>query len=111
MRSIIVPWLCLGDFNDFLSLLKKYGGNPQAVSRILNFQMFAASCELVDLESKGSRFMWCNQRLEEERVKEQIDQAMADPAFRENFPKALSVHTDSVASDHHFLLVCLCYQD
>ncbi|XP_054821806.1 uncharacterized protein LOC129320399 isoform X2 [Prosopis cineraria] len=80
-------------------------------SWILNFQKFAADCDLLDLEAKGSRFTWCNQRSNEECIKEKIDRAMANNHFRDAFPKALAFHIDAVASDHHFLLVNLCFID
>ncbi|XP_054821808.1 uncharacterized protein LOC129320399 isoform X4 [Prosopis cineraria] len=90
---------------DFLSQSEKLGGNPCFVHRILNFQKFAADCDLLDLEAKGSRFTWCNQRSNEECIKEKIDRAMANNHFRDAFPKALAFHIDAVASDHHFLLI------
>lgn len=109
-RNIKAPWFCVGDFNDFLSISEKSGGNPCVMRRILNFQNFAANCDLLDIGSKGPRFTWCNQRIEEDCIMERIDRAMGNGAFRDKFPKALSLILESVASYHHFQWVSFCYQ-
>lgn len=107
--SMVDSWLCVGDFNDLISQSEKMGGNPRIFRRILNFQSFVSDCGLSDLEAKGARYTWYNQRLGDTHIKEKIDKAMGNLLMRDEFPKALIIHKEPLASDHHILLVLLNY--
>lgn len=58
------PWLAIGDFNDLLSQVEKEGRPPRSLRKIINFQRVVSNCNLIDLEFKGSKFTWCNNRPE-----------------------------------------------
>ncbi|KAK4270527.1 hypothetical protein QN277_023554 [Acacia crassicarpa] len=77
-------WLAVGDFNDLLSQTEKEGSNPQSIRKILNFQSLLSDCNLMDLDFKGSKFTWCNKRLEG-IVRERIDRALGNVKFRDTF--------------------------
>lgn len=102
-------WLCIGDFNDLLSQEDKMRGNPHTLRRILSFQSFVTDCTLMEIEAKGARYTWCNQRTDGDHVKEKIDRTFGNPSFNDTFPKALVLHIEPVASDHHILLLQLCF--
>lgn len=103
-------WLCVGDFNELLSQSEKLGGNPYVLRRVVNFQSFVSDCELLEIEAKGARYTWCNQRLDDAHVKERFDRALGNIPFRDEFQKALVVHREPLDSDHHLLLLKLCFE-
>ncbi|KAF7834622.1 TMV resistance protein N-like [Senna tora] len=53
----------------------------------------------------GSKFTWNNKQLNDDHVKERIDRAMCNVAFREKFQNAQVVHLDTIGSDHCPLVV------
>lgn len=109
-RYMSEPWLCIGDFNEILSQSEKWGGNPHTLRRVINFQLLVSDCELLEVESKGASYTWCNQRLGEAHIKERLDRALGNLSFKDLFPQALVFHVEPVASDHHLLLLKLCHQ-
>ncbi|KAK4254083.1 hypothetical protein QN277_009512 [Acacia crassicarpa] len=108
--SVDDSWLAMGDFNDLLSQSEKEGGNPRSIRKIMNFQSLLSSCDLLDLEFKGSAFTWCNKR-GDGIVHERLDWALGNVAFRNEFDRAIVFHVDPVGSDHHALVLDCCYID
>ncbi|KAF7131796.1 hypothetical protein RHSIM_Rhsim09G0065000 [Rhododendron simsii] len=52
-NSEILPWLCIGDFNQVLNAGDKFGGNTPDQGRIRAFHDMLNDCGLADLECKG----------------------------------------------------------
>ncbi|KAK4273760.1 hypothetical protein QN277_017095 [Acacia crassicarpa] len=108
LRSLAVndlePWLAVGDFNDLLSQAEKEGGLPRAMRKIINFQKVVSDCNLIDLEFKGSKFTWCNNR-PNALVRERLDRALGNAAFRDDFDHAMVFNVEPLGSDHHALVV------
>lgn len=100
-----VPWLCIGDFNQVSSLEDKKGGNPPNMGRIRVFREMLEDCGLTDLEYKGPRFTWRNNRNEGGFIMERIDMAFANARWREAFDTALVMVEVAVGSDHNPLLL------
>ncbi|KAK4280367.1 hypothetical protein QN277_011998 [Acacia crassicarpa] len=103
-------WLAVGDFNDLLSQAEKEGGTPRTVWKIMNFQSMASDCNLMDLEFKGLRFTWCNNRLGA-MVRERLDRAFGNVEFRNEFDHALVFNVEPVGSDHHALIIDSCFSE
>ncbi|KAF7114851.1 hypothetical protein RHSIM_RhsimUnG0075100 [Rhododendron simsii] len=100
-----VPWMCIGDFNQVLSVEDKRGGNIPKLGRIRVFREMLEDCGLTDLECKGPRFMWRNNRNEGDFIMERIDIAFANARWRETFDTALVMVEVAVGSDHSPLLL------
>ncbi|XP_028785741.1 uncharacterized protein LOC114741653 [Neltuma alba] len=83
-----VPWLCCGDFNDLLYSFEKEGGRTRPLRSFEEFQSFMSSCQLMDLDFKGMRFTWSNNRLEGANVKERLDRALCNGVWRNDCPNA-----------------------
>lgn len=52
------PWLCLGDFNDILWPMEKWGGAIPDQWRMNLFHHFVSSAHLRDLHFQGPEFTW-----------------------------------------------------
>lgn len=64
-RSEVLPRLCMGDFNQVLSVGDKIGGHQPSQNALRSFHEMISDCGLVDLEFKGPKFTWRNNREEE----------------------------------------------
>jgi hypothetical protein len=82
------PWLCLGDFNEVVAMSEKWGGGAKSNSQISNFQLALEDYELSDLGFNGPKSMWTNCREGQEFIKERLDRRVANPAWKNYFPKA-----------------------
>ena len=49
-----LPWLCVGDFNEVLSVTEKQGGVDRPSRQIENFRCYINSCGLMDISYVGS---------------------------------------------------------
>ncbi|KAH7855081.1 hypothetical protein Vadar_021032 [Vaccinium darrowii] len=104
-----LPWLCIGDFNEILSIEDKKSGNPPCPRRLASFHTMLNECDLVDLEFKGPKFTWRNRRTDEGLIMERLDMAFANSKWRETFDKALVFVENVVGSDHNPLVLNTCF--
>ncbi|KAF7146996.1 hypothetical protein RHSIM_Rhsim03G0007700 [Rhododendron simsii] len=65
------------------------GGNIPSPRRLEAFQEMLSSCGLVDLEFKGPRFTWQNNKVGGELIMERIDMAFANAKWREVHEQAM----------------------
>ncbi|CAL2264997.1 unnamed protein product [Prunus armeniaca] len=77
------PWLCIGDFNDFLWHYEKHEDNA-----------------LWDLGYKGQKFTWRRIRYGEVYVQERLDCALINEDLLKNWPESHVVHRIPMGSDH-----------
>ncbi|KAH7856993.1 hypothetical protein Vadar_007799 [Vaccinium darrowii] len=96
-----LPWVCMGDFNQVLGDGEKMGGNCPRQSSITEFHGMISDSGLIDLEFKGPRFTWRNNRRGEEFIMERIDMAFANYKWRELYDKAMVFVEPAVGSDHN----------
>jgi hypothetical protein len=57
-----LPWLCVGDFNEILSLEERLGEAVGSMRRIQDFGDVVNRCRLTDLRFRGVPFTWENRR-------------------------------------------------
>ena len=62
-QSIHLPKLCIGDFNEITSTLKKSGGNGRPARQINKFRTIIHSCGFHDLGFIGALFTWFKKQL------------------------------------------------
>ena len=55
--------------------------------KILNFQLFVADYELLDLGYNGFKYTWCNNREDEDIIRERLDYVLNNVSLREDFPQ------------------------
>lgn len=58
----------------------------------------------MDLGYKGADFTWCNKRIHGAHIKERIDRALANVAFKETFTKAEVFLLEPVGLDPYAFL-------
>ncbi|KAH7836079.1 hypothetical protein Vadar_032514 [Vaccinium darrowii] len=100
-----LPWLSIGDFNEVLSLEDKLGGNCPSQRRLASFHDMLNYCGLVDLDYKGPKFTWRNNRSGPDCIMERIDMAFANSRWRELFDQALVLVDTAIGSDHNPLIL------
>lgn len=67
------PWLCIGDFNEVVDPMEKWGGAVRREGQMGKFRTVQEKCGLSDLGYKGSKFTWTNCRHDESFIKERLD--------------------------------------
>lgn len=81
------------------------GGNTPNPRRLASFRGMLAACGLVDLEFKGPRFTWRNNRGSGDFIMERIDMAFANAKWREMYPQAIVLVETAIGSYHNPLLL------
>ncbi|KAG5556728.1 hypothetical protein RHGRI_007109 [Rhododendron griersonianum] len=104
-QSEMLPWLCMGDFNEVLSIGDKVGGNLPSQRRLSSFHEMLNACGLVDLGFKGPKYTWRNNRTDGGFIMERIDMAFANSKWRELHDKALVLVEAAIGSDHNPLIL------
>ncbi|XP_059436723.1 uncharacterized protein LOC132169761 [Corylus avellana] len=101
------PWVCIGDFNEIISLDEKFGGSGRQRSLMEAFQRALEDCELSDLGYRGPKYTWSNCREGTDVTKERLDRAVANREWCDNFHDAELVIGAAAWSDHSPLLLTL----
>ena len=60
-RTLELPWLVIGDFNEITSIYKKEGGSDRPQQQMGNFVDIINWCNLKDLGFVGPNFTWLHQ--------------------------------------------------
>ena len=95
-----LPWLCLGDFNEILSVNEKVGGITRPQQQMESFRNVVNFCSFLDLGYVGTDFTWCNMQERENRIQLRIDRALANTEWIGNFEGARVYHLVDSTSDH-----------
>ncbi|KAH7863586.1 hypothetical protein Vadar_019513 [Vaccinium darrowii] len=104
-QNVSLPWLCMGDFNQVLSIGDKYGGHVPSQKSLSAFHELITDCGLVDLEAKGPRYTWRNNRSGENFIMERIDMAFTNASWRELYDQAMVFVEATIGSDHNPLVL------
>ncbi|GLT60394.1 hypothetical protein SLA2020_331610 [Shorea laevis] len=100
------PWLAIADFNDVTSQSEKFGGSPIPLYRMRAYIDCMNSCNVIDLGFNGPKFTWVNMR-NDGIIRERLDRAWCNPAWKVMFPEASIHHLPRLSSDHCPLLLNL----
>lgn len=100
------PWLVAGDFNEILHQFEKEGGRPRPQAQIDRFRCALEDCELSDIGFAGDIFTWRNNQFREaDFVRERIDRAVANTAWRSKFSGMHVINGDPYHSDHRPVII------
>jgi hypothetical protein len=103
-----MPWLCVGDFNEILFTGEKEGGPARAQGCMDAFRRCLEECELNDLGFLGDPFTWRNNwHNVQGYVRERLDRAVANVAWRCMFPLYKIINGDPRRSDHRPIIAKL----
>lgn len=92
-------WLCIGDFNQVLSYEDKFSFNTRSIVGADSFLNTLNEMELCELEAKGQRFTWMNNREDEAFVMEKLDRAFAYVEWINSYPHYVLYHHTILRSD------------
>ncbi|KAK6149044.1 hypothetical protein DH2020_016569 [Rehmannia glutinosa] len=95
-----LPWCCLGDFNDLLSLSEKRGGSVHPDRLIVRFRSSIDDCSLIDLGMFRYPFTWERGRGSVNWVKERLDRCFATQNWCSLFPNCKVWNMEASMSDH-----------
>jgi hypothetical protein len=85
-----LPWLCMGDFNELLSMEEKQGGSIRSSRQMQDFRDAIDECG----------FTWCNNKLELGTIWERLDRGLANILWINKYPEARVHHLHTCSSDH-----------
>lgn len=97
-----IPWLCGGDFNEFLWAYEKAGGAEVLYNRIRYLEEFMNSTGLVDLDFHGPAFTWRGTQ-NGALVEERIDRVLVNGLWQDRWPNSSVMHVTVLGSDHSLL--------
>ncbi|KAL0004281.1 hypothetical protein SO802_011842 [Lithocarpus litseifolius] len=100
-----LPWLCIGDFNEILSINEKQGGITRSQQQMEGFRNIVNFCGFRDLGYRGADFTWCNMQDEENRIQLRLDRALANTDWIEKFEGMRVYHLVDSTSDHCVFLL------
>ena len=99
----LTPWICVGDFNEAVSLSKKWGGGGRSSNQMRDFHLEQEDCDLADLGYRGPKYTWSNYREGHAFTKERLDRGVANSEWRDLFPKA-EVFVEATANSDHAMI-------
>ncbi|XP_073357721.1 uncharacterized protein [Aegilops tauschii subsp. strangulata] len=102
-----LPWLCLGDFNEVLSLEEYDGIGKGSQSQIQGFRDVVDIFGMVDLGFQGQPWTFEKRVSGGTYTRVRLDRALGSSEWCAQFPLALVEHLTSATSDHSPLLVKL----
>uniref|UniRef100_A0A803PI64 Reverse transcriptase domain-containing protein n=1 Tax=Cannabis sativa TaxID=3483 RepID=A0A803PI64_CANSA len=103
-REIHGPWLCVGDFNEIVSLAEKVGGRVRSAGAMEEFREVIDDCRLIYFSSNKSDLTWCNGH-ESNTVMERLDRGLCNEEWLLSFDGADIQVLDWWESDHKPLVV------
>ncbi|XP_037496341.1 uncharacterized protein LOC119371035 [Jatropha curcas] len=90
----VLPWLCLGDFNDILASSEKRGGRPPPSHLIRGFQAAISDAHLHDFPMSGYAFTWEHGRTSGNLIEEKLDRILTTDSWRRKFSQARAMVLD-----------------
>ena len=104
-NQLHLPWLCLGDFNEILSMNEKFGGANRPQQQMDSFREIVNCCGFHDLGYCGPNYTWSNMQEGESRICLRLDRALATLEWSARFERMKVYHLVDSTSDHYALLV------
>ncbi|XP_028805248.1 uncharacterized protein LOC114760152 [Neltuma alba] len=108
-REMEGVWIVIGDLNDIRRDLEKQGGAPRNEKRCTIFNDNIDACNLLEVETWGSRFTWKGPLIPGfARIYERLDRALCNIDWRTRFPEAVLKNLVRLkCSNHCPILLCL----
>ncbi|XP_074283621.1 uncharacterized protein LOC141608158 [Silene latifolia] len=98
-RQSLLPWVCIGDYNEILfSTEMKGGSRPQW--QMNNFRAAVDECGLKDISREGYQFSWDNGQSREANRQCMLDRAMSSSSWTDMLPYARLIYLEREWLDH-----------
>jgi hypothetical protein len=99
------PLMCVGDFNEIVSLSEKWGAVTRANGQMEAFRRALEDCQLFDQGFKGPKYTWSNGCIGGDYTRERLDRVVATSEWRAMFDAMEVQVMANRSSDHHPLFV------
>ncbi|CAN6543682.1 unnamed protein product [Malus baccata var. baccata] len=103
-----IPWICGGDFNEFLWDHEKVGGAEVRYNRPRYLEEFMNKGEIMDLGFNGQKFTWRGTR-NGQLVEARLDRVLVNDCWLSTWPNSFVTNAMTIGSDH-CPVVLLCEQ-
>uniref|UniRef100_A0A803PV25 Reverse transcriptase domain-containing protein n=1 Tax=Cannabis sativa TaxID=3483 RepID=A0A803PV25_CANSA len=103
-KEVQGPWLCIGDFNEIVSLSEKVGGRDRLPGVMDGFKEVLDDCQFIDFSSTKHELTWCNEH-SNSRIMERLDRGLCTEEWLDKFEGADISLLDWWESDHRALVV------
>lgn len=107
LRQSSHPWLVLGDFNSYLELSDKIGGNPLSPRDIAPLNLAVAEADLISVNKSGAKYSWNNRSRSGVRTFTTIDHAFINFQALSRWPTISVFLPQPIMSDHSPLILSL----
>ncbi|XP_060965141.1 uncharacterized protein LOC133034132 [Cannabis sativa] len=98
----LLPWIILGNFNDYLSLSDRSSNTNPPNYAMVNFQRFLCKFSLFPLNPIGSKYTW-----KHGTICERLDWGIVNHGWQQTFPKTTLYHLGFYGLDHRVHRVVL----
>ena len=103
-KTLIGPWLIIGDFNTVANLNERHG-LPVLLREIQPIRECMANCDVHDLHYNGCFYTWNNKQVGDRRIMSKIDRVHGNVQWEEAFPNAIVSFLPGGAYDHSPMLI------
>ncbi|KAM1809195.1 hypothetical protein ACFX12_026124 [Malus domestica] len=100
----IIPWICGGDFNEFLYDHEKSGGVEVQYNRPRYLEEFMCKLEIMDLGFNGPKFPWRGTQ-NGQFVEARLDKGLVNDSWLSLWPNTTVTNGMTLGSDHCPILV------
>ncbi|KAF9605482.1 hypothetical protein IFM89_017501 [Coptis chinensis] len=76
INSLNLPWLILGDFNAYLSVSEKRGGNNPMAASMTDFRDFMSNNHLMEVPNSGFQLTWWNKQVGDFKILGKLDRML-----------------------------------
>ncbi|XP_075091507.1 uncharacterized protein LOC142171714 [Nicotiana tabacum] len=104
-QDMNVLWLVDGDFNVIVYEEEKIGGIPVSLNEVEDFRHCINTCNLFDLDFKGSIYTWWNGRTNDDRISKRLDRCLAKIKFKHMLHGVVATHLSKTSFDHCPLII------
>ncbi|KAK9912297.1 hypothetical protein M0R45_036167 [Rubus argutus] len=99
------PWLVFGDFNADLGAHEKKGGAPLSRRSCEEFLAMSDVCELVHVNTKGTKFTWVHRQGIRGNVELRLNRRLADLEWLDTWDQFDCGSLPRICSDHNPLMM------
>uniref|UniRef100_A0A803PWX1 Reverse transcriptase domain-containing protein n=1 Tax=Cannabis sativa TaxID=3483 RepID=A0A803PWX1_CANSA len=103
-KEVQGPWLCVGDFNEIVSLAEKIGGRDRPPEAMDGFKEVIDDCRFIDFGSSKHELTWCNEH-NSSQIMERLDRGLCNEEWLRQFEGADVQLLDWWESDHRALVI------
>ncbi|KAM1951519.1 hypothetical protein ACFX15_006123 [Malus domestica] len=99
-----IPWICGGDFNEFLWDHEKSGSAEVRYNRTRYLEEFMSKLEVFDLGFNGPKFTWRGKR-NGQLVEARLDRGLVNESWQTLWPNSRVTNGTTLGSDHSPVIV------